>query len=84
MEDQHPNPSRWWKHRRRLAYMAFGWLVSQTFLFGSIAVYSPAAVASLGAVIGWSYGTTTIVLIGYYSNTAIEEVRRKIHDFNPK
>lgn len=74
---EHPNPNIWWKHRRRLAYMAFLWLVLQTFLFGAIAVFSPAAMAALGAVVGWSYGTTTIVLVGYFGNTAIEEVMKR-------
>lgn len=38
MDTDHPNPSRWWKHRRRLAYMSmFGLFVIVTaMLAGSI------------------------------------------------
>lgn len=37
-DSRHPNPNRWWKHRRRLAYMSmFGlYVIVVAMLVGSI------------------------------------------------
>ncbi len=69
-----PNLNLWWKHRRKMAYISLAWIILQTPLWGVLAFFSPTAVASLGAVIGWSYGGPMAVLLGYFGNTLAEEV----------
>ena len=68
----HPNPSLWWKHRRRGYYIAIAWTIVQTILWALLEMWKPGSTSSLTAVVGWSYGTSTIIITGYYSNTAIE------------
>ena len=74
----HPNPSVFWKHRRRLAYVSFICSVIQTFLLGVLAYLKPESIEVMGAVIAWSYSFYGIVVTGYLTNTAIGEyVKRK-------
>lgn len=69
----HPNPSVWWKHRRRLCYGSFVWVILQTFLWAAVEVMVPGTIAGMSVVIGWSYGVPATAIIGYYGNTAVEE-----------
>lgn len=64
-EQPHPDPARYWKHRRRLAYVAMACLVLTLLvaLFGS--VRAPELVEGLA----WVFG---VIVIGYYGNNAIE------------
>lgn len=65
MAGQHPDPSRYWKHRRRLAYTAMAALLVMlgVSLFGT--VRAPELVQGLA----WVFG---MIVIGYYGNNAIE------------
>jgi len=80
-DTNHPNPNIWWKNRRRMAYIAIVWVILQTFLWAILAAFIPAAIGSLGVVIGWSYGVPATIIVGYYSNTAVEEAVK--HKRNP-
>lgn len=70
---QHPDPERWWKHRRRGYYIGIWWAVIITFLFVGIELKSPGTVEKMGVVIGWAYGVSVTLIVAYYSNTAVEE-----------
>lgn len=67
--EQHPDPSRYWRHRRRLAYTAMACLIVTlaVALFGT--VRSPELVEGLA----WAFAT---IVIGYYGNNAIEAFSR--------
>lgn len=75
--DDHPDPNVWWKNRRKMSYIAIAWLIVQTFLFCGVAVFWEGAMATLTPVVGWSYGTTTIIIAGYFGNAAIDEFVRE-------
>jgi hypothetical protein len=77
MSEQHPNPGRWWRHRRAGFYTGIVWSIVQTFLWAGLALWKTDAVSSLGVVIGWSYGIPATLIIGYYGNTAVEELAKK-------
>lgn len=65
MDNQHPDPSRLWKHRRRLAYWSMGALTVAMLagIFGD--VKSPELVEG----ICWVFG---IVVVSYYGGNAAE------------
>ena len=67
MTDQHPDPERYWKHRRRLAYTARGALL----LTLAAALFAPVRPSSVPLLEGlaWVFGA---IVIGYYGNNAIE------------
>lgn len=68
----HPNPNSYWKHRRRLAYMAFLVLtvMAATALFGEIRDEQTELVAGLAWVFGF-------VVIAYYGNNAAEAFAKR-------
>lgn len=70
---KHPDPNTYWKHRRRLCYIAFFVAIIQTVLLVFLAMHNPDAIVALGSVIGWSYGLYTAIVLAYYGNTAVEE-----------
>lgn len=74
---KHPDPNIYWKHRRRLCYIAFIWSIIMTIMLGGLAFINPEAVSAMGAVIGWAYGLCTAIVMGYYGNSAIEEYAKK-------
>jgi len=74
---EHPNPGRWWKHRRAGYYTGITWSVIQTFCWAVLEIWRPGTIASMSVVIGWSYGIPATLIIGYYGNTAVEELAKK-------
>lgn len=64
-DQQHPNPERLWRHRRRLAYAAMGALLCTlgAALFGEVS--NPDLAEGLGVVFGF-------IVIGYYGGNALE------------
>src|SRR5690554_4109277 len=73
----HPNPSVWWKHRRRMAYVSVIWSILQTIMWIGIELIAPGTVSSLSAVIGWSYGSVSTIILGYFGNTAVDTYRNR-------
>ncbi|WP_379945074.1 hypothetical protein OZ656_06105 [Marinobacter sp. LM1] len=71
MTDPHPDPERYWKHRRRLAYTAMGALL----LTLAAALFTPVRPSSVPLLEGlaWVFG---VIVIGYYGNNAIESFSR--------
>lgn len=71
MDNQHPDPERYWRHRRRLAYMAMAALLITL----AAALFAPVRPASLHLLEGlaWVFG---VIVIGYYGNNAIESFSR--------
>lgn len=76
-EPEHPNPARWWRHRRRGYYSAMVWTVAQTLMWVWVAFEDAQILSALGAVIGWSYGIPATLIVAYYGNTAVEEWVKK-------
>lgn len=83
--NNHPDPERWWTHRRKGMYIGISWAKWQTLLWVSLAVvdifFNPEdpVIGKMGTVIAWSYGISALLIIGYYSNTAVDEaVKHKI------
>lgn len=71
-ELEHPNPNRWWKHRRRGFYIGIWWGIAQTFMWAALELYQSGSVAALAIVVGSSYGISIALIVAYYSNNAIE------------
>lgn len=69
---EHPDPARWWMHRRRGYYAGIWWGVLQTPAWMVLGYHKHEVVMSMGAVIGWSYGIAISLILAYYGNTAIE------------
>lgn len=71
MSDNHPDPERYWKHRRRLAYTAMAALLVTL----GCALFAPIRESSLPLLEGlaWVFG---VIVIGYYGNNAIESFSR--------
>lgn len=81
----HPDAERWWTHRRKGMYIGISWAKWQTLLWVALAIFdilnnpTDPVIGKMGVVIAWSYGISALLIIGYYSNTAVDEaVRRKI------
>lgn len=82
---EHPDLERWWKNRRKGMYIGIAWAKWQTFLWVALAILDifknpeHPVIANMGVVIAWSYGVCIILIVGYYSNTAVEEaVKHKL------
>lgn len=73
---QHPDPNRWWTYRRKGMFIGIKWAIIQTLAWIALGVYDKDIVSALTAVIGWSYGISALLIVGYYSNTAVEEYAR--------
>lgn len=71
MSDNHPDPERYWKHRRRLAYTAMAALL---FMLGC-ALFAPVRESALPLIetLAWAFA---FIVIGYYGNNAIESFSR--------
>jgi hypothetical protein len=68
-----PDLALHWRVRRRTMIACLVLLVFSTIGFATIAIYIPEALQSMGVLIGWYYGTLSLPIIGYFSNTAVEE-----------
>lgn len=73
METEHPDPDRWWRHRRERCDTAMKAAGVETVLLGFLAYFSPEAVSAMTTVVVASYTLWSWPVIGYYSNTAVEE-----------
>lgn len=71
MDDSHPDPERYWKHRRRLAYTSMAALLVTL----GCALFSPVRESAMPLLEGlaWVFG---FIVIGYYGNNAIEAFSR--------
>jgi hypothetical protein len=81
----HPDPERWWTNRRKGMYIGISWAKWQTFLWVALGLMDifyntqDPIIGKMGTVIAWSYGISALLIIGYYSNTAVEEaVKHKL------
>lgn len=80
----HPDPERWWTHRRKGMYIGISWAKWQTLLWVALAVVDvfynsgDSVIGEMGVVIAWSYGICALLIIGYYSNTAVEEAVKNL------
>ena len=68
MTDEHPDPERLWRWRRRMALGAFGVATVQT------AYLLTAAPAVADTVVAWSYGLWGLVIVAYIANCAVEKM----------
>lgn len=72
MTEQHPNPERYWRHRRRLAYTAMAALL--TTLMAALFAPIQSATIPLLQSLAWAF---SVIVIGYYGNNAIEAFTRE-------
>lgn len=68
-----PDLALHWRVRRRTMIGCICLLVLSTIGFTHLAISSPAAMETMGVLIGWYYGTLSIPIVGYYANTGISE-----------
>lgn len=74
--EQHPNPERYWKHRRRGYYTGMAWALLQTPCWVAIELINPGTLAAMSAVIGWSYGISGTLIVSYYGGNMAQEVAK--------
>lgn len=82
----HPDPAKHWRWRRYGMLVGIYWSIIQTLMWAGLAFYSwkygaadtPNLISSLSVVIAWSYGVCMVLIIGYYSNTAVDEFAKRI------
>lgn len=72
MIPEHPDPGKYWTHRRRGFFIGLWWAVVQTFLWVAVGIYSVDVLEALGVVIGWSYGISATTTVSYYGGNAFE------------
>lgn len=77
-DDSHPDPNRWWKHRRRGYYTGKWWAILQTFLWLILGLKDPKALEAMSVVIGWSYGISATLIVSYFGNTIAESFAGKV------
>lgn len=70
---EHPDPAKHWKIRRYTMFVCIFLSVVFTIGFALIGWLNPTALESMTAVIGWFYSLLSVGVIGYFSNTALEE-----------
>lgn len=72
MTEQHPDPSRYWRHRRRLAYTAMACLIliMAAALLGAVRE----SMVPLLEGLAWVFA---VIVIGYYGNNAIEAFSKR-------
>lgn len=75
--NNHPNPNRWWKHRRAGYYTGVVWAILQTFIWIAL-WFKTGELEGLGPVVAWSYGISLTLIVSYFGNTAVEEYVRKL------
>ena len=73
----HPNPTDYWRHRRRLAYASLTLATAETCALIVIARENTAALDALGAVIAWSYGVWGSTIAAYVGTAAWVDIRHK-------
>lgn len=70
MTEQHPDPSVYWKHRRRLAYTAMAALLVTL----AAALFIPLRDSAIPLLEGlaWVFG---VIVVTYYGGNAIESLK---------
>ncbi|WGH49680.1 hypothetical protein [Alishewanella phage vB_AspM_Slickus01] len=68
-----PDLALHWRIRRRTMFACIVLLCLSTIGFGYIGVFNSDALSAMGVLIGWFYGSISLPIIGYFSNTAVEE-----------
>lgn len=74
----HPNPGRWWKHRRRGYYSGMCWALVQTVIWIAMEYHRPGIVDSMAVVVGWSYGISATLIVSYFGNNIAEAWAGKV------
>ena len=72
-EFAHPDPTTWWKHRRRLAYASFVSLIGLAVVAWLMPSEQLAAAESLLISLAWVWG---LVIGAYVGAAAMEDVAR--------
>lgn len=72
MTDSHPNPNRWWFHRRVMAYISMGALIA--LLIGMFGGRIDPALLPIAQTLAWVFSAN---LLYYYGNNAVEALKGK-------
>lgn len=72
MTDEHPDPGRWWKHRRRMAYVSLAAIIISLTCALAGVIREP--MIPLVEGLCWVLG---VIVIGYFGNNAIEAFSQK-------
>lgn len=76
MSEQHPDPERYWKHRRRGYYAGIWWAIAQTPMWVAIELKNPGTLEALTAVVGWSYAISGTLIVSYYGGNIAQDVAK--------
>lgn len=74
---EHPDPARWWRHRRRGFHLGVAMAFAQTPLWVIGEVIRSGYINDSQSVVAWSYGICGTLVIAYYGNTAVEELSKR-------
>lgn len=76
----HPDPKQYFKIRRETMLRAININIALALLFLGVNIYFHEELAGsswLPTVIGWTFFTNSLPIIGYFSNTAIDEFAKR-------
>jgi len=69
-----------WRVRRYTMFACLVLGVLFAIFFSILEILRPNTIAAITSVIGWLYSMLSVAVIGYYSNTAVEEyVKNRKH-----
>ncbi len=75
---EHPDQKSYWFFRRTTMFISMAIICVFTLIFIGLGIQWPETVTTLGPIIPWFYGAFSLPIIGYYSNTAIEEAGKRL------
>lgn len=70
---ENPDPSKHWKIRRRTMFVSLALIVVFSIVFIVIGIKNPAALTAMTPLLAWVYGSLSLPVLGYYSNTAVSD-----------
>ena len=77
MECENPDATRHWIVKKKTMYISVAILVVSTIGFAAIGFVNPAALESMGALIGWYYSIMSVPVVGFFGNSAVEALKKK-------
>ena len=69
-----PNNDRWWKNRRRMAWLSLAVAFVETIALGILGLCNPAALTAMSVAIGWSYGLWGTIISTYIGFSAWADI----------
>lgn len=70
---ENPDPSKHWKIRRRTMFVSLALIVVFSIVFIIIGIKNPTALTAMTPLLAWVFGSLSLPVLAYFSNTALED-----------